>query len=495
MKKNTLWSKLSYASGDIYGGGSFLIFSILYMNFLVLVEGIPVLATTLIILLGKLWDAITDPIMGRLSDKTKSRFGRRRIYFLIGIVPVFLSFFMLFYSFGIKTITAKIVYYVFAYMFFGTCFTLVMIPYNAILSDMTNDYNERISYTTVRMCFSGGASLICAVVPSMLIDGIGGASIGPNQTKGYLVMGLVFGVLFGISWLFAFLGTREREELFEEKKVSLKDWLSVFKLKPYRNFLGIFLFFQVCIDLVLALFIFYIDIVILKYKSYSLIMASLLLSQLISMVINGEIAKRKGKVFPMVIGLPIWIIIMIIMSFVTPATPVWLICIFTILIGYGASAGNLATWALLSDIYDIDECVTSQRREGVYSGITTFLRKFASGISIFILGIALTAIGLDQNKYNLLKSLTDDFDPSSYAKASIVIGIKWIFIILPILLLGICLIFALLNKINKKRFDVVIKALDTRKKQGNLSTLTDEELIDLEVITGVKRERLFLDKR
>lgn len=490
MRKDTLKQKLSYASGDIYGGGAFLIFSILYMNFLVLVEGIPVLATTLIILVGKIWDAITDPIMGRISDKTNSKFGRRRIYFLVGIVPVFLSFFMLFYSFGITNLSAKIVYYIFAYMFFGTAFTLVMIPYNAILSDMTNDYNERISYTTIRMCFSGGASLVCAVVPSMIINGIGGAKIGAAQTKGYLVMGLVFGLIFGLCWLFTFLGTKERENLPPVQKITLKDWLSVFKLKPYRNFLGIFLFFQICVDLVLALFIFYVDIVVLKYKSYTLFMATLLVTQLVFMVINGEISKRKGKVFPLFIGLPVWVAVMVGMAFVTPATPVWVICALTVLIGYGASAGNLATWSMLSDIYDIDECVTGQRREGVYSGITTFLRKLASGISIFIMGIGLTAIGFNQNEYNLLKSSTEDFDPAAYAKTSIVMGIKWLFVAIPIVLLTGCLIFAIFNKINKKRFDVVIKALEIKKESGDLSSLSSEEISDLQQVIGVSLDDL-----
>ena len=111
---NKLKSKLCYASGDIYGGGAFMIFSLLFMNFLVLVEGLPVVATTMIIFIGKLWDAVTDPIVGRISDKTRSRFGRRRIFFLIGIIPVYLSFVMLFYSFGIDNITAKIFYYTFS---------------------------------------------------------------------------------------------------------------------------------------------------------------------------------------------------------------------------------------------------------------------------------------------------------------------------------------------------------------------------------------------
>ncbi len=335
--KNKLAGKLAYASGDIYGGGAFLIFSLFYMNFLVLVEGLPVLAATLIILIGKIWDAVTDPVMGRLSDRTRSRWGRRRIFFLSGILPVFLSFVMLFYSFGIQNVTAKIVYHTFAYMFFGTAFTIVMVPYNAILSDMTDDYNERTSFTTIRMCFSGGTSLLAAVIPGTIINAIGGASISPAQRNGYLVMAIVFGVIFGLCWLFTFLGTKEKEILPPVENITLKDWLSVFKLKAYRNFLGIFLFFQVTVDLVLALFIFYIDIVVLQYKNYTLVMGVLLVSQLIFMVVNGEIAKRKGKAFPLFIGLPLWIVISLMFIFIDSATPVIVICLFAALIGYGAA--------------------------------------------------------------------------------------------------------------------------------------------------------------
>jgi len=489
--KNKLAGKLAYASGDIYGGGAFLIFSLFYMNFLVLVEGLPVLAATLIILIGKIWDAVTDPVMGRLSDRTRSRWGRRRIFFLSGILPVFLSFVMLFYSFGIQNVTAKIVYHTFAYMFFGTAFTIVMVPYNAILSDMTDDYNERTSFTTIRMCFSGGTSLLAAVIPGTIINAIGGASISPAQRNGYLVMAIVFGVIFGLCWLFAFLGTKEKEILPPVENITLKDWLSVFKLKAYRNFLGIFLFFQVTVDLVLALFIFYIDIVVLQYKNYTLVMGVLLVSQLIFMVVNGEIAKRKGKAFPLFIGLPLWIVISLMFIFIDSATPVIVICLFAALIGYGAAAGNLATWSMLSDIYDIDECVTAKRREGLYSGMTTFLRKFTSGISVFILGIGLKAIGFDQNEYNILKSQTLNFDPAAYARSSIVQGIKWMFIAIPVILLIGCLVFAAANRINKRRFDTVIKALGDLRKDGTLSSLAPEEIIDLETAAGVPSDKLW----
>jgi len=69
---NNIKTKLSYACGDIYGGAAFLVFSLLYMNFLVLIEGIPIVAATSIIFIGRLWDAITDPMVGNISDKTKA---------------------------------------------------------------------------------------------------------------------------------------------------------------------------------------------------------------------------------------------------------------------------------------------------------------------------------------------------------------------------------------------------------------------------------------
>lgn len=482
---------LGYASGDIYGGGSFLVFSLLFMNFLVLVEGLPVVATSIIIFIGKFWDAITDPIVGRISDKTRSRFGRRRIYFLIGILPVFLSFIMLFYSFGLESVTVKIIYYAFAYMFFGTAFTIVMVPYNAILSDMTSDYNERTSFTTARMLFSGGASLFAAVVPSMLIKAIGGTRNGPDQKIGYLAMAIVLAAIFAACWLVAFLGTREKEDLPEVEKTTIKSWLSVFSNRAYRNFLGIFLSFQIAVDLVLALFIFYIDIVVLKYKSYELVVGTLLVFSMLFMVFMGALAKKKGKVFPLYVGIPVWIISTLAFIWVDSTTPVYVLCILASLIAVGSAAGNLTTWSMLTDIFDIDEIRTRRRREGIYSGITTFLRKSASGVAILLLGIGLRAMGFDQSEYAILKASVDDFNPAAYAQSNLVAGIRWMFVVIPFVLLTICLFFAIRNKINKRRFDAVLKGIDEFKANGGIDALSEQEQTDILIATGSKKEDLW----
>lgn len=494
QKKGKLIQKLCYGAGDIYGGGAFLIFSMLYMNYLVLVEGLPVVATSVIVFIGKLWDAITDPWMGRISDKTRSRFGRRRLYFLIGIIPVFVSFIMMFYSFGMSSTLAKIFYFTFAYMFFGTAFTIVMVPYNAILSDMTSDYDERTSFTTVRMLFSGGAALLAAVVPGILIKAVGGGVNGPAQKNGYLLMAAVMAAVFGLCWLFTFLGTKEKKDLPPPEPIRARDWLSPFSNKAYRNYLGIFLSFQVGVDLVLALFIFYIDIVVMKYASYELVMGVLLVFSLIFMAVMGMVAGKKGKVFPLYIGMPVWILTMLAFLFVKSDTPVIVLCILAALIAVGSASGNLSTWSMLTDIFDIDEIRTAKRREGVYSGLTTFLRKFSSGVAVLLLGFGLRALGFDQTQYNMLKATTANFDPAAYAQSTLVSGIKWMFVLIPVVLLSICLLFAIRNKVNKRRFDAVLHGIDAFQTQGDLGSLTQQERDDIHVVTGEPEANLWSGK-
>ncbi|MDR3337201.1 MAG: MFS transporter, partial [Treponema sp.] len=83
-QRNPVLGRLGYGCGDIFGGGGFLICNLLIFNFLVIVEGLSVVQASTIIFICKLWDGVTDPVMGFISDRTRTRFGRRRIYFLAG---------------------------------------------------------------------------------------------------------------------------------------------------------------------------------------------------------------------------------------------------------------------------------------------------------------------------------------------------------------------------------------------------------------------------
>ena len=482
--------KLGYACGDIYGGGAFLIFSMLFMNFLVIVEGLPVVLATTIIFVGKLWDAVTDPVVGNLSDKTRSKLGRRRIFFLVGILPVFASFVMMWYSFGISGQTAKFVYYMFAYIFFGTAFTIVMVPYNAILPEMTSDYNERTRFTTMRMAFSAGTSILAAIIPSMLIKSYGAEANGPAQQPGYLVMALAFGALFALCWLFTYLGTKERDDIPPPEKFSVRKWFTVFQNKTYRIFLAIFILVQVAIDLLLALFVFYMDIVVLQYKNYEIVMGSMLVFQLLFMFVHNKIAQRKGKCYPLYIGIPVWVLASLAFMFVTHETPVIIFCVLAVFIALGAAAGNLSTWSMLSDIYDVDEIMTGRRREGIYSGFTTFIRKFSSGIAVLLLGFGLQIAGFDQNAYNIARSGAA-FDPAAFSTSTVAAVIKWMFIFIPVVFLAAAFLFALRYKLDCRRFDTLMGGIKKLREGKKMEDFSKEEKEDFETLTGKTAEELW----
>ena len=111
---------------------------------------------------------------------------------------------------------------------------------------------------------------------------------------------------------------------------------------------------------------------------------------------------------------------------------------------------------------------------------------------MFILRVGLQTFGFDQTEYNLLKSkAAADFDPSAYAQASIVSGIKWMFILIPFVLLAVCMFFVTKNKINKKRFDAVLKGIECLKEGEGLSALSDDEVKDIETAVGKKVDELW----
>jgi Na+/melibiose symporter-like transporter len=212
------------------------------------------------------------------------------------------------------------------------------------------------------------------------------------------------------------------------------------------------------------------------------------------MVAQGKLAESKGKAYPLYIGIPIWMLSSLVFIWLNPGVSVYVLCVLAALIAIGSSAGNLSTWSMLADIYDIDEIRTGKRREGLYSGMTTFLRKFASGIAVLLMGFGLQIMGFDHNEYSKIKAETIGFNPSDYevyTQSVIESGIKWMFVLIPFILLSICLFFAIKNNITKQRFDAVLKGIDEFKVNGNIDRLTEQEMADVYIVTGMEKTNLW----
>lgn len=473
-RKTTLSSKLCYGCGDMYAGGAFLVIGLLFLNYLTdIVKISPGLAGT-IFLVGKVWDAISDPLMGVISDRTKSRFGRRRVYFLAGIVPIFLSFFALWYLPNTTSKTGIFIYYLVAYLIFNTVFTMVMIPYNSILPDMTTDYKERTSFVTVRLIFSAVSALLSGVLPMVIIKAVGG-----SVSQGYMAMGAIFGIVYAIPWIFVFRGTWENEHDFSKDSKDLNllgEFLQVFKNKSFRAHASFFVTAQTATDFLMTLFIYYLTYCLGRKKEFSAVLGVLLVVQLVSMVFHMKVSKKYGKIMPLKVGLTVWLFALFLSVFLTKDSPFIFIYIVSGLSGIGTSAATFVPWSILPEISDVDEIITGRRREGIYSGMATFLRKVAQAISVFLIGVILGMIGY---KANVTQT------------EGVILGIKLMFGIAPVIFISLSLFFASKYKMTEKKYDILMKEIKNRKDSGQVSS--DKETIKvLEELTGISYDKLFI---
>ena len=478
-----LSSKIAYGAADMFGGGTFLIISIFYLEFLTSL-GIPAILAGTIPLIGKIWDAVSDPIMGTIVDRTKSRFGSKRFYLLIGSFIGSLTFALLWIS-----ITGPLlwtyVFYLVTFLLFSTGFTIVMIPYNALLPEMIDDYHLRGQYTGIRMIFSAASAIIAGLLPNMIVSRVGAT----NASQGYLVMGLIFGLIFFLSILFTFLRTWEKPNekvvsTFSFKEFAQESW-TVYKNKSFQYFLGIFLFGQGSADFVMILFIYFLRDVLGQSNQYTFVMSGVLGSQILAMFLFQFLLSKTSKRVPILYGFPIRIIATLSMLlFAYNGAPILPIFIASFISGFGTAASSVTSFAILPDLTDVDELISSQRRPGIYSGMATFTRKIANGLAFGIIGILLTVIGYDKGIE----------DVSGMQSSLTIEGIKYAFVILPTLFMIGALYVTYRYPLNKKEFDIVKKEI-LRRKGLDDTKATEEEKMVCEKVTGYAFEKLWGNHR
>ncbi len=474
-----LSSKLGYGAADIYGGGTFLIISIFYLEFLTRL-GIPAVLAGSIPFIGKIWDAISDPIMGSIVDRTKSKLGSKRFYLLIGSFVGTITFVLLWVSITGPMIWMYI-YYLVAFLLFSTGFTIVMIPYNALLPEMISDYHLRSQYTAVRMIFSAGSAIIAGLVPNMIIQAVGNTG---NQIA-YLYMGIFFGVIFLFAILATFLKTWEEPSTAVNDVFSMKSFVNesanVYKNKAFRYFLGIFLFGQGSADFVMILFLYFLRDVLKQSNQYTFVMAGVLVSQILAMFLFQFLLRRTSKKVPVLFAFPIRMVATLSMLlFAYQGAPILPIFIASFISGFGTAASSVTSFAILPDLTDVDELITGRRRSGIYSGMATFTRKIANGLAFAIVGLWLTIIGYDEG-----------LEGTSMSQSGLTIeGIKYAFILFPLIFMICGWWFTYRFPMDKQEFDVIKKEI-ARNKGLDSSVITTEEIKICESVTGYPYEKLW----
>jgi sugar (glycoside-pentoside-hexuronide) transporter len=393
--------KAGFALGDHAINIQLAATSLFYLFFLTEIAGLPPSLAGLVLLVGRGVDAFTDPAMGRISDRTRWRWGRRRPYFLIGALPFGVTFAALWWQMPFRGDVALFAAYASVYVANTLCSTVLAVPYMALLPELALGYQERTSANTFRSIGVVLAILLTAVSVRPLVDLFGGGA------GGWAGMGTLLGVWVALPWLVVHRVSWERPGFQRESQTGFVEGMRLMlRHRAYRRLGGLFLAARIALDVVGAMLIFYFTYWLARPDDFPFALALMLLMVVVSLPVWLRISRRVDKRSIFIAGAAWWICIQLGILFLMPSDARWIVFALTALAGIGYGVADMVPWSMLGDVIDADELATGERREGVYSGFFTFLRKLggATGVAVagFVLEIAGFAAGQPQPESALL---------------------------------------------------------------------------------------------
>lgn len=404
-EKLNLKTKLAYGAGDLGPAITANIMAFFLLVFFTNVAGIrPGVAGT-ILLIGKIWDAVNDPIVGVLSDRTQSRWGRRLPWLLWGGVPFGIFYFL---HWIVPQFSADRVgngwglfwYYVAISIVFNLFYTVVNLPYTTLTAELTQDYNERTSLNSFRFAFSIGGSILSLLIA----QGIFSRFADPRQQ--YLVLGAVCAVLSVLPLYWCVWGTRDRVVAVEAQRREshnsnesipfLEQLRIVFNNRPFLYVTGIYLCSWLGVQLTAAIIpYFVVNRMGLQDKDIPTLIIAVQGTALVMLFVWSYITQRMGKKAVYFMGMSLWIIAQAGLFFLQPGQ-VGLMYVLAVMAGFGVSTAYLIPWSMIPDVIELDELKTGQRREGIFYSLMVLLQKFGLALGLFLVGIALEGSGFKE---------------------------------------------------------------------------------------------------
>ena len=343
------------------------------------------------LLIGKIWDAVNDPLFGWITDKTKSRFGKRRVFMIFGAIPLGIAVALLWFVPQVDRIWT-FVWIAGTFILFDTLWTLTNVPYYALTSELTDDYDERSSLTTYRMVMAVPAYLIGAALTPAIVG------LFALQRTGYAFIGIVYGVICAVALLISAAGLRERKELVVSKPEAspIKSFLIAIRNKPFVWLCGTYFIVNISFAFIKILMIYYIEYQLLMKAESSLVMGLMLICVTISLPfwqwISRKIDKGPAYGLGMLVGGTA-----VVLTFFLPHHSTALIYLIAVLAGFGFSAQWIFPWAMVADVADYDRLETGQQRSGVYYGIWGLATKISEALALAAVGWILTGFGYVPN--------------------------------------------------------------------------------------------------
>ena len=445
MQKLSRRTRWIYGSGDIGFSLTSSIISAYFAIYLTDVVGIAPAIAAAAIFIGRTWDYINDPLVGYLSDRTRTRWGRRRPFLLFGALPFGLIFALMWWKPPFTEPLTMAIYYGVLYAVFDTAFTFVTMPYFALTPELTSDYDERTDLTTTRMFFSILGSLIAYTIPLMIVNGF-----RPENAGRILFMGGVFGLASALPLFGVFFGTREREEFMLQEQPSI--WKSIkaaWTNRPFLFGLGIFLFTWVSISIIETILLFYIKYVVQRESQSDLIMATIFVVAIFTLPVWQWASRRFNKRWAYIVGTAFLAVVLLTLSSLNPAVPLGVLLMLCALAGIGVASAHVLTWAILPDAIEYGEWQTGERHEGIFYSLITLAQKIATSVAVPTALLVLDATGYIANSETLPQSAIN--------------GIRIVAGPIPAAMMLAGILFALAYPLGREKYAEIAQGLESRR--------------------------------
>ena len=396
MNSETLTNRVraGYGIGDyaicLYWSGIGLYLLYFYTD----VVGISPILAGWIYALGIGWDAITDPFMGYLAERTKTKMGSYRPFIYYGSIPLALSFVLLFWVPPFEG-TVLFLFLILVNLIHRSCFTIVSVPYSSLTARITNDSNERTKLTTARMISASFGTLSMSALAFPLIAYFGGA----DEAFGFLWLAIISG-LIAIALLSVTVYS-VREKVDEIVTSNLPNFVSITKTVatnyPFWIVFGCILILGSTGVMFNKNLIYFVKYGLELHEYQGLILGVSSGASFLSLPFWAYLALKIGKRETWLISMTI-AFIGLLLFFYYPIASLNELLILLALIGVGNGAGGVLFWSMLPDTVEYGEWKSGIRTESSLYGFMTFAQKSSIAVAALILGFLLSGIGFEPNQ-------------------------------------------------------------------------------------------------
>ena len=448
-KRLTMKTKLGFGVGDLGGNLFFTMIGFYLMSFLTDTVMLGAALAGAAAWIGKICDAITDPTVGFLSDRTRTKWGRRRPWMFAGAIFLFFTMILQFTNPNLShNQVVLFIWMALAFCLLTTAYTMVNIPYCALIPELTSDFHERTVLNAYRTIFAIFGTVLGSIGVTSLLG------FFPNANFGWTMTGMIMGAVMTITALITVFTVREARDpatIPLPKNGVFKEYWTAFRQKPVAFALFPWMCNITGVTVIQGALKYYFKYIYKNEGAFTIAMAFMLGATFIFTPICAIVSKKIGKKLTYIIGTGIFAAAVLAFFFVGNGRGVEIMYATMALAGVGLSTQYVLPYSIVPDIVDYDYANSGQKREGIYFSMWTFMSKVGQAFALLVCGVTLAIFG---------------YVPDVAQTPLSTLGIRLLVGPVPVVIFVTGMVILLFYPITRKYYDTVIKPKVEARERG-----------------------------